>query len=99
MTGEDIIGRTLDALERLMKMFAYERILYLLCAVISFVLLIFCVFSLFQADQITTLQLSMIFGSSSLIAISAARASYFLNKSFELISKIIQHIVDDNRHV
>jgi hypothetical protein len=89
---EDIVNRTLDALDRLMRMFAFERILYLVCAIVSFVLLIVCLISLFQTKQISTPQLAMVFGASGLIAASAARVSYFLNKSFDLVSSIIQQL-------
>jgi len=89
---EDLVTRTLDALDRLMRMFAFERILYLVCAIASFVLLIVCLISLFQTQQISVPQLAMVFGASGLIAASAARVSFFLNKSFELVSSIIQQL-------
>jgi len=89
---EDIVNRTLDALDRLMRMFAFERILYLVCAIVSFVLLIVCLVSLFQTRQIGVPQLAMVFGASGLIAASAARVSFFLNKSFDLVSSIIQQL-------
>lgn len=88
----DLINRTLDALDRLMRMFAFERILYLVCALVSFILLIVCLISLIQTQQVSVPQLTMIFGASGLIAASAARVSYFLNKSFDLISAIIQQL-------
>jgi len=75
-----------------MKMFAFERILYLVCALVSFVLLIVCLISLFQTKQISLPQLAMVFGASGLIAASAARVSFFLNKSFDLVSAIIQQL-------
>ena len=88
----DLRDHTLDALDRLMKMFAFERILYLVCALVSFVLLIVCLISLFQTKQISVPQLAMVFGASGLIAASAARVSFFLNKSFDLVSVIIQQL-------
>lgn len=89
---EDLVSDTLDALDRLMRMFVFERILYLICAIVSFVLLIVCLISLFQTRQISVPQLAMVFGASGLIAASAARVSFFLNKSFDLISAIIQQL-------
>ena len=89
---EDLVNRTLDALDRLMRMFAFERILYLVCAIVSFVLLIVCLINLFQTQQISIPQLAMVFGASGLIAASAARVSFFLNKSFDLVSSIIQQL-------
>jgi len=75
-----------------MRMFAIERILYLICAIVSFVLLIICLVFLFQTRQISVPQLAMVFGASGLIAASAARVSFFLNKSFDLVSTIIQQL-------
>lgn len=89
---QDLVNRTLDALDRLMRMFAFERILYLVCAIVSFVLLIICLISWMQSATISVPQLAMIFGASGLIAASAARVSFFLNKSFDLISSIIQQL-------
>jgi len=89
---QDLVNRTLDALDRLMRMFAFERILYLVCAIVSFVLLIVCLISWMQSQVISVPQLAMIFGASGLIAASAARVSFFLNKSFDLISAIIQQL-------
>jgi hypothetical protein len=89
---EDLVQQTLDALDRLMRMFAVERILYLVCAFVSFGLLILCLVSLFKTQQISWPQLAMVFGASGLIAASAARVSFFLNKSFDLVSCIIQQL-------
>ncbi len=91
-TDGDLVNRTLDALDRLMRMFAIERMLYLVCAIVSFVLLVVCLISLFQTKQISVPQLAMVFGSSGLIAASAARVSFFLNKSFDLVALIIQQL-------
>lgn len=90
--AEDLVQRTLDALDRLMRMFAVERILYLVCAFVSFGLLVVCLFWMYSSKQISWPQLAMVFGSSGLIAASAARVSFFLNKSFDLVSCIIQQL-------
>lgn len=89
---QDLVSRTLDALDRLMRMFAFERILYLVCAIVSFGLLIVFLVIWLRDQVITMPQLAMIFGASGLIAASAARVSFFLNKSFDLISAIIQQL-------
>lgn len=90
--NDDPVQRTLDALERLMRMFALERILYLLAAFVSFILLIVCLVLLFYSRQISVPELTMVFGASGLIAASAARVSFFLNKAFDLVSEIIKHL-------
>jgi hypothetical protein len=90
---DDLVQDTLFALERLMKMFAMERMLYLLCSVVSFVLLLICLWSLIDTQQVQVPHLAAIFGASGMIAASAARVSYFLNRSFDLVASIIQHLV------
>lgn len=94
---EDLVSRTLDALDRLMRMFAFERVLYLVCAILSFILLIVCLAGLLKSQHLSVPQLAMIFGASGLIAASAARVSFFLNKSFDLISKIIQQLAEKQK--
>ena len=90
---ESVVGDTLSALERLMRMFQMERMLYLVCTFLSFFLLLFSVYRLVSTGHLSYPELSMIFGATGLIAASAARVSYFLNKSFDLISTIIQELV------
>jgi hypothetical protein len=91
MTPErDLVQQTLDALERLTRMFALERMLYLACSFLSFLLLLFCLWTLFEQKQLLLPQLGLAFGASGLIAASAARVSFFLNRSFDLIAKIIE---------
>ncbi|WP_370190761.1 hypothetical protein [Qipengyuania sp.] len=94
MNSNDLVNRTLDALERLMRMFAIERYLYLISALISFILLVIAIVRLITEDGVGALDLSLIFGATGLIAASAARVSYFLNKSFDLISSIIQRLAE-----
>lgn len=94
LNSNDLVNRTLDALERLMRMFAIERYLYLISALISFILLVIAIVRLVTEDGVGALDLSLIFGATGLIAASAARVSYFLNKSFDLISSIIQRLAE-----
>lgn len=94
MPNDDLVNRTLDALERLMRMFAIERYLYLLSAFISFALLILVVYRQLTEEGVGALDLTLIFGATGLIAASAARVSYFLNKSFDLISTILKRMAE-----
>ena len=94
LNSNDLVNRTLDALEHLMRMFAIERYLYLISALISFILLVIAIVRLITEDGVGALDLSLIFGATGLIAASAARVSYFLNKSFDLISSIIQRLAE-----
>jgi hypothetical protein len=89
---EDLINRTLDALERLMRMFAFERILYLICTASSFVLLAICIVSLIWTKKLDTPQLIGLFSATGIIGASAGRVSLFLNKAFDLISALVHHL-------
>ena len=92
-TTDPLIRETLFALESLMRMFAIERVLYLLCTLVGFVLLVASLWLLISTKQLNLAQLSGIFGSSGLIAVSATRVGFFLNKSFDLITKIIEKLL------
>ena len=87
--NETLIDKTLDALERLMRMFAAERILYLVCSVVAFALLIVASVVLIRAGKLDWTAASMLFGSTGLITLSAFRVSFFLNRAFDLITTII----------
>ena len=63
----------------------------------SFILLIVCLISLFQPSRFPHPQLAMVFGASGLIAASAARVSFFLNKSFDLVSAIIKQLAGEEK--
>jgi hypothetical protein len=98
MPDVELIDRTLKALEQLMRMFAIERILYLLCTAISFLLLAAFLVNYLFSNEVALPQLTMIFGASGLIAASATRVSYFLNKSFDLISTIVTQLAQRDLH-
>ena len=75
-----------------MRMFAYERILYLICTAVAFVLLASCVVSLLWTKQFTPLQLTGLFSATGVIGASAGRVSFFLNRAFNLIQSLVEHL-------
>jgi hypothetical protein len=89
---KEIIERTLDALDRLMRMFQVERIVYLACAITSFGLLIYAGYIMAKTNDVTIEQLGMMFGATGIVTISATRVSYFLNKSFNLMEDVIRRV-------
>lgn len=89
---KESIAQTLDALERLMRMFQAERIIYLMSATASFVLLIYAAYLMFSSDQVTPAEVGLIFGATGVSAISGSRIAYFLNKSFNLIEDIVRSL-------
>jgi hypothetical protein len=87
------ITQTLDALERLMRMFQAERLLYLLSAATSFALLLYAAYLMFSSsERVTPTQVGLIFGATGVSAISGSRIAIFLNKSFNLIEDIIRKL-------
>lgn len=89
---DQIIERTLDALERLMRMFQAERIVYLIAVAASFGLLLYAGFLMFAKQGVDAASLGLIFGATGLTGFSAARIVFFLNKSFNLIEAIVRRL-------
>ena len=89
---KESITQTLDALERLMRMFQAERIIYLMSAAASFVLLIYSAYLMFSSGAVTAAEMGLIFGATGVSAISGSRIAYFLNKSFNLIEDIVRNL-------
>jgi hypothetical protein len=86
------ITHTLDALERLMRMFQAERIIYLLSAAASFGLLLYAAYLMFSSQAVGAAEIGLIFGATGVSAISSSRIAYFLNKSFNLIEDIVRKL-------
>ena len=89
---KDSITQTLDALERLMRMFQAERIIYLLSATASFGLLLYAAYLMFSSQDVTAAEIGLIFGATGVSAVSGGRIAYFLNKSFNLIEDIVRKL-------
>lgn len=87
------LNQTLDALERLMRMFQAERLIYLACALVSFGLLIYAGVLFFGANGgngIKAEQLGLFFGAGGLITVAGGRVVLFLNRAFNLVEDIIR---------
>jgi hypothetical protein len=87
--NDTLIDKTLDALERLMRMFAAERILYLVCSAVAFVLLVVASVILISERRLDWTSASLLFGSTGLITGSSFRVVFFLDKAFDLIKTIV----------
>jgi hypothetical protein len=92
MDNAEMVKTTLDAMERLLRMFMLERFIYLALTVLSFGLLIYAIIQLFADSTITTTLLVSIFGGSGLIAVSSMRVVWFFNRAFSLIEGQIQKL-------
>jgi len=88
-----VLDDTLTALERLMRLFHWERILHLVVGVLAFLMLIAAGVIFFLDEGIDTTAMLMMFGSSGLITISAARITFFFNKGFVLVDDIVRALL------
>ena len=86
------LTQTLDALDRLMRMFQAERMVYLACAFASFALLIYAAVLMFTTQKIDPTQLGLIFGASGLTAVAGGRVVLFLNRAFNLVEDIVRRL-------
>jgi hypothetical protein len=88
----EMLKQTLDALERLMRMFQAERILYLCCVVAAFALLIYAGWLMFSVGGVTPAEIGLMFGATGVTAVSSGRVAFFLNKAFNLIEDIVRKL-------
>lgn len=91
-SDRELVEQTLDALERLMRMFQAERIVYLLCAAASFGLLLYAAWLMFSKGNVSAAEIGLIFGATGVTAACGGRIAYFLNKSFNLIEDILRKL-------
>ena len=84
------LNQTLDALERLMRMFQAERLIYLACAILSFGLLIYAGVLMFSTGTVKPDQFGLFFGAGGLITVAGGRVVLFLNRAFNLVEDIIR---------
>jgi prolipoprotein diacylglyceryltransferase len=93
--NKDILNQTLDALERLLKLFRIERIVYLCLVLVGFALLVYAVVQLLQSHPqgLSPTVLAALFGSSGLITVSGARTTYLFNKAFKLVEHVINVLI------
>jgi hypothetical protein len=79
----------LDALDRLLKMFMFERYVYLALSIVSFGILLIFAFQLLTDKDATGAMLATVFGGSGLVAVASARITWFFNRAFTLIEKAV----------
>jgi hypothetical protein len=91
---KDSLEQALNALERLMRMFQVERLLYLLGGVASLGLFVFAGYRLFTQGVIRSNDLITILGASGVSTACSSRVAYFLNKAFNLVEAIIRKITN-----
>lgn len=94
MEKKELLEATLNALDRLLKMFMVERYLYLMLTAVSFALLIYAGYLMLSSKSLNTEVLVAIFGGSGLVAVSSARISWFFNRAFTIVEDLIKRIAE-----
>ncbi|WP_145923906.1 hypothetical protein [Pseudomonas citronellolis] len=87
---EQLFKACLDALERVLRIFQIERIVYLALTILSFLLLIYAIYLTFSEREISTQTLIAFYGSGGLITISSARITFFFNRAFNIVEDLIK---------
>ena len=75
----------IKALEKLLKMFRFERYLHSSLAVLSLIVLISMLVVLLSKGRLDIPQLSAIFGSSGIITIALGRVLYIWNQAYHIV--------------
>lgn len=89
---KELLDAALNALERLLKIFQIERLVYLLLTALSFCLLLYAGYLMIEKDFANTELLVSVFGSAGLITASSFRISYFFNRAFGVIENLIKDL-------
>ena len=93
------LDETLDAIERLLRLFRVERTLHLIIGVVAFGLLAYALVLLFRGKGIDTATLVSLFGSSGLVTVSSARLVYFFNRAFKLVEHVVHKRIETKTRV
>lgn len=84
------LREVLDAIDRLLALFRFERMVHMVIGVVSFLMLLYGVVLLFGKTEVTAPLLATLFGTSGLITASSVRITYFFNKAFALVEEVIR---------
>jgi hypothetical protein len=79
----------ISALERLMRLFQVERILYLIFGLASLVLFVYASYRMFSAGAPNGTDMAIVLGSTGVSAACSSRVVYFLNKAFGIIEALV----------
>lgn len=96
---EVYLKQTLDAIDRLLNLFRFERAIHLIVGVVSFALLLYAIYLLVSQNGLDKTMLIPLFGSAGLITVSSARITYFFNKAFNLIEIIVQALLIERKTI
>lgn len=88
---DDVIG----AMERLMRLFQMERILYLVFGFASLVLFVYAAYRVFSSGDFTSTDMNIVLGATGISAACSSRVVYFLNKAFGIIESIVMKKISE----
>src|SRR6185503_7260271 len=91
LNGQPSLDEVISALERLLRVFNWERMLYLAFGLISLIIFAVAGFRLTTEGQIDKQLLSWMLGATGVAAASSARVVFFLGKAFSLVEVLIKN--------
>lgn len=94
MTSDEKEGlnQALSALDRLLRMFQAERILYLIVTVASFVMFMYGGIKVLTEKDVSVEKMTALLGGSGLATAASSRVTFFLNKAFGITEDIIRKL-------
>lgn len=87
-TSQPTLDDVISALDRLLKIFDWERKLYLAFGLVSLFLFIYSGYRVLGSGQIDKELMSGMLGASGVVAACSARVVFFLTKAFTIIEQI-----------
>ncbi|HEU0014150.1 MAG TPA: hypothetical protein VFQ45_10725 [Longimicrobium sp.] len=94
----EVLTATLNAMDRLLNLFRLERMIHLVVGIVAFLMLLGAAATWLMSGM-SDAKMLLIFGSSGLVTISAARITYFFNKAFSLVEDIVRALIPAARKV
>lgn len=97
MTNEDkrALEQILAALDRLMRIFAIERILYLVGAFASLLLFIYAGYRLFSQAAVNATDMALILGATGVATACSSRVAFYLDRAFKIVERTIEIILKE----
>src|SRR5688500_8374946 len=89
---ERVVKLALDAVERMIRMFQGERVIYLGSATAAVGLLVYAAFKIISAPEFQLESAGLMFGAGGLFAVSGARVIFLLNRTYDLTEDLIRKL-------
>ena len=89
MSKQPSLDDVISALERLLKLFDWERKLYLAFGLVSLFLFVFAGYKMLTDGEIDSALLSGMLGSTGVAAACSARVVFFLTKAFSIVEQLV----------